>query len=74
MITCEYPAEYKLGMEANYPINDKDNNNLYLSYKALADAETDVIFGGWLAEYRYYDMAPVIESAVNRWDTITSMS
>lgn len=74
VITREYPAEYKPGMEAYYPINDEDNNNLYQRYKALADAETDVIFGGRLAEYRYYDMAPVIKSAMNRWDTITSMS
>lgn len=73
VITREYPAEYKPGMEAYYPINDEDNNKLYLKYKALADKDTDVIFGGRLAEYKYYDMAPVIESAMNRWDTITAM-
>ena len=67
VITREYPAEYKSGMEAYYPINDEENNKLYLKYKALADMETDVIFGGRLAEYRYYDMAPVIESAMEKW-------
>ena len=67
VITREYPAEYKSGMEAYYPINDEDNNKLYLKYKALADKETDVIFGGRLAEYKYYDMAPVIESAMEKW-------
>lgn len=68
VITREYPAEYKYGMEAYYPVNDETNTRLYQQYKALADKETDVIFGGRLAEYRYYDMAPVIESAMNRWD------
>ena len=67
VITREYPTEYKQGMEAYYPINDEENNKLYLKYKALADMETDVIFGGRLAEYRYYDMAPVIESAMEKW-------
>ena len=52
---------------AYYPINDEENNKLYLKYKALADMETDVIFGGRLAEYKYYDMAPVIESAMEKW-------
>ena len=48
-------------MEPYYPINDARNNALYLKYKALADAEPRVIFGGRLAEYRYYDMAPIVE-------------
>ena len=67
VITREYPAEYKSGMEAYYPINDEENTHLYQRYKALADAEKDVIFGGRLAEYKYYDMAPVIESAMEKW-------
>ena len=67
VITREYPTEYKQGMVAYYPINDEENNKLYLKYKALADMETDVIFGGRLAEYKYYDMAPVIESAMEKW-------
>ena len=67
VITREYPVEYKQGMEAYYPINNEENSRLYQRYKALADAEKDVIFGGRLAEYKYYDMAPVIESAMKRW-------
>lgn len=72
VITREYPAEYKHGMEAYYPINDEGNSSLYQRYKALADKETDVIFGGRLAEYRYYDMASVIKSAMDRWKSINS--
>ena len=70
VITREYPAEYKSGMEAYYPINNEENTSLYQKYKALADAEKDVIFGGRLAEYKYYDMAPVIESAMEKWKKI----
>lgn len=69
VITREYPVEYKQGMEAYYPINNEENSRLYQRYKALADAEKDVIFGGRLAEYKYYDMAPVIESAMKRWES-----
>ena len=72
VITREYPTEYKQGMVAYYPINDEENNKLYLKYKALADMETDVIFGGRLAEYKYYDMAPVIESAMEKWKNCSS--
>lgn len=48
-------------MEPYYPVNDKLNSELYARYKALADMEENVIFGGRLAEYKYYDMAPIIE-------------
>ena len=48
-------------MEPYYPVNDKKNNALYQKYKELADKEDNVIFGGRLAEYKYYDMAPIIE-------------
>ena len=65
VITKEYPSEWKEGMEPFYPINDEPNNQLYLKYKALADAQTDVLFGGRLAEYRYYDMAPIVEIVLN---------
>lgn len=65
VITREYPAEYLEGMEPFYPINDKKNNLLYNKYKLLADAEENVIFGGRLAEYSYYDMAPIIENVLN---------
>lgn len=54
-------------MEPFYPINDKKNTELYNKYKKLADGENNVIFGGRLAEYKYYDMAPVIEKALSYW-------
>ena len=53
------------GMEPYYPVNDKQNSELYAKYKGLADKEEDVIFGGRLAEYKYYDMAPIIEKVLN---------
>ena len=51
-------------MESYYPVNDERNNVLYAHYKELAEREPNVIFGGRLAEYKYYDMAPVIKSAM----------
>ena len=48
-------------MEPYYPVNDEKNNTLYAKYKELADREENVIFGGRLAEYKYFDMAPIIE-------------
>lgn len=60
IISKEYSTEWKDGMEPYYPINDETNNLLYMKYKALSDKETNVIFGGRLAEYKYYDMAPII--------------
>lgn len=51
-------------MEPYYPVNDERNNALANDYRALAEKEENVIFGGRLAEYKYYDMAPVIESAI----------
>ena len=56
------------GKEPYYPINDEKNNQLYQQYRALADQETNVIFGGRLAEYRYYDMDDVIERAMTLSD------
>ena len=64
VITREYPMELTDGKEPYYPINDERNNLLYQQYRALADQETNVIFGGRLAEYRYYDMDDVIERAM----------
>lgn len=69
VITREYSVEYETGMEPYYPINNDKNMVLYAKYKALADKETDVIFGGRLAEYKYYDMSPTIENALKAWDT-----
>ena len=63
-ISKEYSTEWKDGMEPYYPVNDKENSELYTQYKNLADQEKEVIFGGRLAEYKYYDMAPIIEKAL----------
>lgn len=65
VISKEYSTEWKEGMEPYYPVNDERNNKLYQQYKELADKETNVIFGGRLAEYKYYDMAPIIETVIN---------
>ena len=54
-------------MEPYYPVNDDRNNALAEQYRVLASKETDVIFGGRLAEYKYYDMAPIIERVMNRY-------
>ena len=64
VISKEYSTEWKDGMEPYYPVNDKQNSELYAQYKALADKEENVIFGGRLAEYKYYDMAPIIEKVL----------
>lgn len=61
VISKEYSTEWKEGMEPYYPVNDEKNTSVYLKYKVLADQEENVIFGGRLAEYKYYDMAPIIE-------------
>lgn len=65
VITKEYPATWDKGDEPYYPINNDKNNELYNKYKELADKEENVIFGGRLAEYKYYDMHNVIEQALN---------
>jgi UDP-galactopyranose mutase len=64
VITREYPAEWAPGMEQYYPVNDDENNKRYKLYQQLAAMEPDVIFGGRLAEYKYYDMHQVIGSAL----------
>ena len=64
VISEEYSTEYKDGMEQFYPVNDDRNNALAEEYRKLAEKETNVIFGGRLAQYKYYDMAPVIEQAL----------
>lgn len=66
VITREYPADWKEGMEPYYPVNDERNQKLYARYAELAAKEDHVIFGGRLAEYKYYDMDKVIESAFVR--------
>lgn len=64
VISKEYSTEWKDGMEPYYPVNDKQNSELYAQYKALAEKEANVFFGGRLAEYKYYDMAPIIEKVL----------
>ena len=65
VVSEEYSTEYKEGMEQFYPVNDERNNALANQYRALASKEENVIFGGRLAQYKYYDMAPVIEQVLN---------
>lgn len=64
VISEEYSTEYKPGMEPYYPVNDKRNNALAEAYRQLAEKETNVIFGGRLAQYKYYDMAPIVEQVL----------
>lgn len=64
VISREYSSEWKDGMEPYYPINDERNNTLAEQYRGLASQETKVIFGGRLAEYKYYDMAPIVEQVL----------
>lgn len=64
VISREFSMEWKPGMEPYYPVNDDRNGALYQQYKLLADKEKNVFFGGRLAEYKYYDMAPTIEQAL----------
>jgi UDP-galactopyranose mutase len=61
IISKEYSSEWREGSEPFYPVNDEKNDILYQQYKNLADQETNVIFGGRLAEYKYYDMDEIIE-------------
>lgn len=68
VITQEFSTEWSPGSEPFYPVNNDKNNALYARYKELADAEPNVIFGGRLAEYKYYDMAPIIEQVLNMFD------
>ena len=64
VISREYSSEWKLGDEPYYPVNDEKNGALYAQYKELADKEENIIFGGRLGEYKYYDMDAVIASAL----------
>lgn len=65
VVSEEYSTEYKDGMEPYYPVNDVRNNELAEKYRSLAEHEKNVIFGGRLGQYKYYDMAPVIEQVLN---------
>ena len=72
VISREYSSEWKEGMEPYYPVNDERNNALYEKYRKMAEMQDDVSFGGRLAEYRYYDMAPTIESAMKLFNQLNS--
>ena len=67
VISREYSAEWKVGDEPYYPVNDEANGALYQQYKVLAEGEEKVLFGGRLGEYKYYDMDKVIEAALAAW-------
>ena len=67
VISREYSAEWKVGDEPYYPVNDEANGALYQQYRALAEGEEKVLFGGRLGEYKYYDMDKVIEAALAAW-------
>ena len=70
VISREYSSEWKVGMEPYYPVNDEKNTRLFEKYQELAKAEGNVIFGGRLGDYKYYDMDKVIEAALNRLETM----
>ena len=67
VISREYSTEYRPGMEPYYPVNDERNNEIAEAYRRLAAQENNVIFGGRLAEYKYYDMAPIIANVLKQW-------
>lgn len=66
VISKEYSTEWKSGMEPYYPVNNEKNNTLYARYSKLADKETNVYFGGRLAEYKYYDMDKIVEKVIEQ--------
>lgn len=70
VISKEFSTEWKDGMEPYYPVNDELNSSLYAKYKALADQENNVVFGGRLAEYQYYDMSPIIEKVMEKINSL----
>ena len=68
VISREYSAEWKDGMEPFYSVNDEKNMSLYQQYRALADQDTNLILGGHLAEYKYYDIAPIVEKVMGLYE------
>ena len=70
VISREYSAEWKPGLEPYYPVNNEENGALYQEYKKLADAQGNVIFGGRLGQYRYYDMDKVVKAALEDLENI----
>lgn len=70
VISREYSSEWTEGSEPYYPVNDRKNTSLYQRYKELADKESNVIFGGRLAEYKYYDMHHIVEKALDYFKSV----
>ncbi len=70
VISREYSSEWQVGMEPYYPVNDAKNSELYAEYKKLAEAEKNVIFGGRLGHYQYYDMDKVVGAALQKLEEI----
>ena len=70
LISREYSSEWTEGSEPYYPVNDRKNTSLYQRYKELADKESNVIFGGRLAEYKYYDMHHIVEKALDYFKSV----
>ena len=66
VISREYSSEWSVGMEPYYPVNDEKNNELYQAYRELAEKEENVVFGGRLGSYKYYDMDKVIAAALEQ--------
>lgn len=69
-ISREYSSEWKPGDESYYPVNDEKNSNLYAEYKKLAEKEENIIFGGRLGEYKYYDMDATVASVLDKCDEV----
>ena len=65
----EYPIEWEEGREPYYPVIDERNTRIYQQYQQLADLNTHVHFGGRLAEYKYYDMSPIVEKVLKIWNS-----
>ena len=71
VISREYSSEWSVGMEPYYPVNDEKNNRLFEEYRKLAEKEGNVIFGGRLGDYKYYDMDKVIGAALSRLEQLS---
>ena len=71
VISREYSSEWSVGMEPYYPVNDEKNNRLFEQYRKLAEKEGNVIFGGRLGDYKYYDMDKVIAAALARLEQLS---
>jgi UDP-galactopyranose mutase len=70
VVTYEYPDEWVMGKESYYPVNDEKNNLIYSKYNELSQNDKNIIFGGRLAEYKYYDMHQIIASALTKFKSI----